>query len=65
MWGEHVVNFAISEDEVTKLQCHNLMLVCSNCAYSFQEVRRNQGVFEVSGHAISIYCDAQGWNISE
>jgi hypothetical protein len=63
MWGEHVVNFVISEVEVVKLQCHNLILVCSNYAYPLWEVRRDQGVFEISGHVVSIYCTAQGWNI--
>jgi hypothetical protein len=49
MWGEHVIDFAISEVEVAKLQRCNLILVCSNCAYPLREVRRNQGVFKSLG----------------
>jgi hypothetical protein len=63
MWGEHVIDFAISEVEVSKIQCCNLILVCSNYAYPLREVHRNQGVFEISGHIVLIYCVAQRWNI--
>jgi hypothetical protein len=63
MWGDHVIDFAISKVEVAKLQHCNLILVCSNCAYPLREVHRNQGVFKISGHAVLIYCAAQGWNI--
>jgi hypothetical protein len=61
MWGENVINFVIFEVEVAKLQCCNLILVCSNCAYPLRKVRSDQGVFKISGHAFSIYCAAQRW----
>jgi hypothetical protein len=63
MWGEHVIDFAISKVEVAKIQRCNLILVCLNCAYPLWKVLHNQGVFKISGHAISIYCVTQRWDI--
>jgi hypothetical protein len=61
MWGEHVIDFSVPEVEVAELQCCNLVLVCSNCVDPLQEVHSDQGVLEISGHDISIYCAAQRW----
>jgi hypothetical protein len=63
MWGEHVIDFAIFKVEVTKLQHCNLILFCSNYVYPFREVRRIQGVFKISRHAILIYCVSYRCNI--
>jgi hypothetical protein len=63
MQGEHVVGFAISKVEVSKLQRCNLILVCSHCVDPLREVRSDQGVVEVSGHTVSIYCTTQRGNI--
>jgi hypothetical protein len=61
MWGEHVVNFAISEVEFAKLQCRNLILVYVNYAYPLQEVCSDQGILKIFRYAISIYCTDQRW----
>ena len=63
MWGEHVIDLPFAEVEVDKLQCYNLILVFSNYVYPLQEVHSDQSVFEISGHAVSIYFAAQRWNI--
>jgi hypothetical protein len=59
MWGEHVIEFMISEVEFTKLNCCNLILVCSNYVYPLWEVHRNEGVFEISRYDVSIFCATQ------
>jgi hypothetical protein len=63
MWGEHVIDFSVAEVEVVEIQRCNLVLVCVNCADPLWEVRSDQGVLEISGHAISIYCTAQRWYV--
>jgi hypothetical protein len=63
MWGEHVIDFSVAEVEVTELQCCNLVLVFSNYADPLHEVHSDQGVLEISGHAISIYYATQRWNV--
>jgi hypothetical protein len=60
MWGENVVNFAISKVEVSKLQHRNIILVCSDYVYPLREVRSDQGVFKIFGHVVSIYYATQG-----
>jgi hypothetical protein len=59
MWGEHVIDFSVAEVEVTELQRCNLVLVCSNCTDPLREVRSDQGVLKISGHAVSIYCRSE------
>jgi hypothetical protein len=63
MWGEYVIDFSVTEVEVDELQRCNLVLVCSNCADPLWEVRSDQGVLEIYGHAILIYCAAQRWYV--
>jgi hypothetical protein len=60
MWGEHVIDFRISKFEFAKLKCCNLILVCSNCAYPLGELRRNEGVFEISRYDVSLFVPLRG-----
>jgi hypothetical protein len=38
MWGEHVIDFSVAEDEVAELQCCNLVLLYLNYADPLREV---------------------------
>jgi hypothetical protein len=63
MWGEHVIDFVISEVEVAELQCCNLILVYSNCVDPLREVRSDQGILKISRYIVSIYCATQRWYV--
>jgi hypothetical protein len=53
--GYHTINLAISKVKITKFQRGELILVSMNYAHTFQEVRSDQRIVEVSGYNVLIH----------